>query len=311
MYTDKRFTAYDIQACLHDVGRAELFKAAIFSTVREGDVVVDAGSGSGLLGLFAAQAGAKRVYCVESNDDYIPVIRENARRNGFANVVQAIHADATTVQLPSQIDVIISEVISAGFFYEPQLQIVNNLRRFLNPGGRIIPLTIEHTIELISAEETLYGLNFSYDSRYHALDGDRSLTNRQQYLRTDFTTPQSKDISAGVRLRGTEKGTANALRLHYRIEFTPGTWAEEPTSFLMNPQTMFLPATVEIEPDQEYQVHLAYRASRSPLTARIQVSPVGHRAERMPAPTEPAAPQEPRRPSPKSMPTKVPVPAAS
>jgi tRNA G37 N-methylase Trm5 len=50
----------------------------------------------------------ERVYCVESNDDYVPVIRENARPNGFAGVVQAIHADATTVQLPSQIDVIIS-----------------------------------------------------------------------------------------------------------------------------------------------------------------------------------------------------------
>ena len=54
--TQKVFTSYDIQACLYDEERVEYFREAIFRTVQPGDVVVDAGSGTGLLGMFAAHA---------------------------------------------------------------------------------------------------------------------------------------------------------------------------------------------------------------------------------------------------------------
>ena len=113
--SDTVFTSYDIQACLYDEARARLFQEAIRGTVRPGHVVVDAGSGSGLLGLFAAQAGAAKVYCLEVSEEYVATIREHARRNKLEDIVEAVHADATTYEPPDGVrfDVIISEVISA------------------------------------------------------------------------------------------------------------------------------------------------------------------------------------------------------
>lgn len=271
--TLKLFTAYDVQSCLYDTERVELFRRAIAAAVKPGATVIDGGSGTGLLGLLAAKAGAAKVYCVEINADFIDVMLENARRNGVADRIIPVHADATQWISPDPADVIISEVISAGFFYEPQLQIINNLLVSLKPGGRVIPLAMENSVELISAQDHLYGLRFDFDSRYRVLPDDRPLTDAVPYLSTNFHDHAKTHIDATVRLHGTTADTANALQITYKIGFTKGTWQDKPTEFLMNPQIIYLTDPVEIEPARGYDVTLSYEASSAPLTAQVMVTP--------------------------------------
>jgi predicted RNA methylase len=270
--TEKVFTSYDIQACLYDERRVEYFRQAITATVRPGDIVADGGSGTGLLGMLAAKAGAAKVYCIEINGDYVKVIEENARRNGMSDVIVAIHDDATKCTLPEDIDVITSEVISAGFFYEPQLQILTNLKRFLKPAGSIIPVAMDNFIELINAQEVLYGLTFTYDSRHESLN-DVALTDKSIYLATKFRGDTSPSISGKVHVRALSSGAANAVRISYGIQFAPDVWADEPTEFLLNPQIIFLPEPVELQENESYLVSVAYESSSSPLTCKISISP--------------------------------------
>lgn len=266
----KHFTSYDIHACLFDERRVQLLHNAIFHKVHPGDVVVDAGSGTGLLGMLAARAGAKRVYCVEINEEYCDVIRQNAMRNGLADRVIPLHGDSTEIDLPEAVDVIVSEVISCGFFYEPQLQIIENLKRFLKPGGSIIPGTMDNFVELIDAQEVLYDLRFTYESRWRDLD-DQVLTTRARYLSTDFQKENPFRISATAALRALTTGTANAVRLSYGIGFSEGVYAEQPTEFLLNPQIVFLTEPANVVAGDYYDISLDYVASSSPQDCRIRV----------------------------------------
>jgi hypothetical protein len=256
--TEKPFTTYDIQACLYDAHRVRCLRDAVERSVKPGDVVVDAGSGTGVLGLFAARAGAAKVYCLELNTDFKEVIEENARRNGLADRI----------------------------FYEPQLQIINNLRQFLKPDGRIVPRSMTNYVELIDAQEELYGLNFTFDGRFTDLDGDRSLTDSAQYLFVDFANSSDTDpvISREVTVEAARSGTANAFKITYDIEFSAGVWTsthaaalgsgEDPGSWpaLLNPQIVFLSEKVEVVQGERYDVSLEYRASANPVTCKAVVT---------------------------------------
>ena len=68
---------------LHDDRRTGDYLAALAEAVRPGDVVLDIGTGSGVLAIAAARAGARRVYAVEASD-----IAEVAERVFAANGVE-------------------------------------------------------------------------------------------------------------------------------------------------------------------------------------------------------------------------------
>lgn len=266
------FTTYEIQACLFDTTRVEHLSRAVDEVVRPGQVVVDGGSGSGVLGLLAARAGAARVYCVESNTAYARIIAEHARRNGVADRVVVLAADATRVVLPEPVDVIVCESLSGGLFFEPQEQILANLRRFLRPGGSVVPRAMVNQVELIAAQDQLYGLTFDHDTRYLPLPGDRVLSERVDYLAVDFLTGTALDVDATVTVRAIASGVANAVRIPYRVTFSPSVRSADASTFFLNPQIVFLSEPVTVEADQRYTVRLRYRLSGSPLSARIEVS---------------------------------------
>jgi protein arginine N-methyltransferase 1 len=102
-------------------------------------VVLDVGTGSGILAIFAAKAGAKKVYAVEATEMAIQA-RKLVAMNGFQDVVTVIQGTMESVELPEKVDVIVSEWMGYLLLRESMLDSVIFARdRYLKPGGAMYP----------------------------------------------------------------------------------------------------------------------------------------------------------------------------
>src|SRR5262249_51191425 len=122
-----------------DKVRMQAYARALRKAVRPGSVVVEIGTGPGVFAVLACQLGARRVYALES-DPVIQVAREVAAANGYADRIEFIEDLSTNVTLPSRADVIVSDLRGLLPFFQSHLpSIVDARRRFLAPGGTLIP----------------------------------------------------------------------------------------------------------------------------------------------------------------------------
>jgi protein arginine N-methyltransferase 1 len=139
---------------LSDSVRVDAYHRAIHRNVQPGDVVLDLGTGTGLLAFMASRAGASKVYAVE-HSDFIEVAREIARHNGFTNI-EFVQANSREFTAPEPIDVVLHEQMGDELFNENMLQNVLDLRdRVLRPGGRILPATFRLFVEPVTFHESM------------------------------------------------------------------------------------------------------------------------------------------------------------
>lgn len=159
------------RSMLADRVRTEALERAIAAQVKPGDVVLDLGCGSGVLACFACRAGAQRVYAIEM-DEIIGLAQSLCRNNGFADRVVFLEGLSTEVWLPEPVDVIVTETIGNIGLEEGIIGwVLDARRRFLKPGGVIIPKAIElfaAAVELPLVDQDIrdwerfpYGLDFS------------------------------------------------------------------------------------------------------------------------------------------------------
>lgn len=124
---------------LSDPARLEAYRRAIHEIVRPGTVVADIGSGTGILGLFALQAGAARLYSIEATG-MVEIARALASANGFADRFHAIQAHSSEAELPERVDVVVSDLVGRFGFDCDILEIYPDVAaRLMKPGGRMIP----------------------------------------------------------------------------------------------------------------------------------------------------------------------------
>jgi len=119
--------------------RVEAYAEALRRTVRKGSVVVEIGTGPGIFAVLACQLGASMVFAIEPAE-IIQVAREVAAANGCAAKIEFYQQLSHCVSLPTRADVVLSDLRDVLPFFRRHIPaIVDGRRRFLAPGGTMIP----------------------------------------------------------------------------------------------------------------------------------------------------------------------------
>lgn len=108
-------------------------------------VVLDVGCGTGIMSMFAAKAGAKKVVGIDFSDIVFKA-QEIVKANKLDHIVTLVKGKAEEVDLtlqgiePNSVDVIVSEWMGYCLLYESMLPSVLYVRdKWLKPGGVILP----------------------------------------------------------------------------------------------------------------------------------------------------------------------------
>jgi hypothetical protein len=144
---------------LKDSVRIDAFRRAIRQRVRPGDVVVDLGAGTGVLGLLACEAGAARVYAVEATG-MIELARRIAAANAFADRIVPVQAMSDQVRLHEPVDGIVTDQIGHFGFEAGLFEMMSDARRFLAPRGWTVPAAVELHLAPIRDPEVRQRLDF-------------------------------------------------------------------------------------------------------------------------------------------------------
>jgi protein arginine N-methyltransferase 7 len=129
---------------VRDAARNAAYEAALGRAVTAQTRVLEIGTGSGILAMMAARAGAKHVVTCET----VPAIAEAAREivalNGFADRVHVAAKKSYDLDPGADMgglaDVLVSEIISNTMVGEDALSVTEHaVRVLLKPGAKVIP----------------------------------------------------------------------------------------------------------------------------------------------------------------------------
>jgi protein arginine N-methyltransferase 1 len=224
---------------LSDLTRTSLFRRAINAVVKHGDVVLDLGCGTGVLGLLAMQAGAARVYQVDQSP-MIQIARDVACANGFGQSASGIHQSSSRANLPEKADVVVADQLGTFGIGAGMPNIFNDARRrLLKPGARAIPGRIELFVVPVNFPEMWRVASFwdkpraglkmwparsvAFNNLYTTEKRPRRMLSRPaQIFAFDLTGMAPERFSAKATIKVSMPGVMHGLSGWFSAELAPG-----------------------------------------------------------------------------------------
>jgi len=219
-------------------------------------VVLDVGCGTGILSMFAAQAGAKMVIGIDCSE-ILTQARQIVKDNKLDHIVTLIKGKVEEVTLPvDKVDIIISEWMGYFLLYESMLDTVIWARdKWLVPGGLIFPdkatlyvTAIEdgdYKQEKINYWDNVYGFNMSCikemalrEPLVDTVDQNMVISNAAPILKVDILTVKKSDLdfSSPFTLTTTRNDYCHALVAYFDIEFSK---CHRPVVFSTGPRARY------------------------------------------------------------------------
>jgi len=284
------------RAMLADRVRNAAFYEALRRVIVPGaTTVADIGCGTGLLAFMASRLGARQVHCYE-HGGVIHLAERLGRANRIRNLV-FYQEHSTAILDPEPVDVVVSETLGNFAYEENILETLRDARRFLRPGGTLIPQQIEQYVapvvsgrvqaELEAWDEVGYGLDFA---------AAKALSLNNLYVRTIgpaelLDAPGSAQrwdrVELGGRAASVRTGQASwtlgrtvtvyGFALWWRCQLLPGvTLATDPTGPATHWEQLYLPTLAPVRLARGDRLELRLRSDTSAEGATIRWQ-IGHR----------------------------------
>ncbi|XP_025110690.1 histone-arginine methyltransferase CARMER-like isoform X1 [Pomacea canaliculata] len=163
------------QNMMQDYIRTSTYQRAMLANLSDfhDKVVLDVGAGSGILSFFAIQAGARRVYAIEASSmaNHCETL---VKENSLDGQIIVIPGKVEEVDIPEQVDTIISEPMGYMLFNERMLESYLHAKKWLKPGGKMYPSQGDLHIAPFT-DEALYmeqytKANFWYQESFHGVN---------------------------------------------------------------------------------------------------------------------------------------------
>ncbi|EMR10737.1 hypothetical protein PNEG_00886 [Pneumocystis murina B123] len=226
---------------LKDEVRTLSYRDAIYQNKHlfQNKIVLDVGCGTGILSLFAANAGAKLVIGIDMSD-IIDKAKEIVKINGFSDKILLIKGRMENITLPvDKVDIIVSEWMGYFLLYESMLETVLLARDlYLKEGGLIFPNKAtmfiagiedaEYKEEKIGFWNNVYGFDFTpiqklamKEPLVDTVELRAVVTDPYCLLTLDLYTTKKEDLSFTKEweLKARKKDYIHAIIAWFDIEF--------------------------------------------------------------------------------------------
>lgn len=257
--------------------RNQAYQDAIARAVRPEMKVLDIGSGSGLLAMMSARAGARDVHSCEMNPAIADVAKKIVRKNGYAEQVTIHTCNSAKLDaeadLGGKADLVVSEIIGKDLVCEHVLPSLRDARqRLAKPDAQFIPCGGEIRVALAylpRIEDRKVGEICGFDlSEFNTLAPaydtvqvrDPSLAVRGEaasLFAFDFTSDKPHQESASIDLIATG-GPVNGVIQWFRLQLdAEGTFENPPGPHSSRSWALvFFPfnAPIELEPGEKVPV---------------------------------------------------------
>jgi tetratricopeptide (TPR) repeat protein len=272
---------------INDEERNAAYERALSHAITPDSLVFEIGTGSGLVAMMAARAGARHVVTCEAVPVLAEVAKETIARNGLADRITVLSKRSTQVRLgedlPEKADVFVSELINIGMLAPNMLPIIQHARaNLVKPDAKIIPeaaavwgvlMQCDH-LARINPVRSIAGFDMGAFDAFRSpgyvqvdlgADPHRVLSGRFRVLDFDFRTAMKTEDLRPLAVIAQHAGTCHGVCFWFDLVLDAATTYRSESRSRTNHWKQaihFFPEPVAVEPGDRLDIAAGYDNTR-------------------------------------------------